>query len=137
MKIDEVLKLDRGAHFFRGDLHIHSVVGSHDVTDQTATPEAIVARAHQDGLNIIAITDHNEISVVGSAVNAGERVGLLVVPAVELSTSLGHLLCYLPAADILQRFYASLSLAGRGTPQSRCSTGVIDCLDSLKKEGGF
>ena len=38
---------------------------------------------------------------------------MLVVPAVELSTPEGHLLCYLPTIDALQRFYAQIDIGDR------------------------
>ena len=72
MDIAEALSLDNGARFFRGDLHIHSISGSHDVTDAAATPEAIVATANAEGLSLIAIADHNEINGVGPAIEAAK-----------------------------------------------------------------
>ncbi len=137
MNIDEALGLDNGARFFRGDLHIHSVGASHDVSDATATPEAIVRTACDEGLHLIAIADHNEIRGVGSAIEAARGTGLLVVPAVELSTAHGHLLCYFPTLDALTRFHAKLSLADRDQPNSRCTNGVVDILNLVKEGGGF
>src|ERR1700733_4995394 len=106
MTLPEITDLSRGARFFRADLHIHSVTGSHDVKDATATPEAIVTTSAQEGLKIIAITDHNEIHAVGPALAAAKAADIFVVPGVELSTSEGHLLCYLPSLERLQRFHA-------------------------------
>lgn len=92
----DVMALTSGAAFVRGDLHIHSVLGSHDVTDATATPEMIVQTALASGLSVIAIADHNSIDGVEAAINAAVLDDVLVVPAIELSTMQGHLLCYLP-----------------------------------------
>jgi predicted metal-dependent phosphoesterase TrpH len=99
--LDDVLKQDRGARFYRGDLHIHSIGHSHDVSDANATPEAIVKLAKKEGLDLIAIADHNEISGIAEAVKLGESTGVLVIPAVELSTAHGHLLCYFPTVEAL------------------------------------
>ncbi len=137
MELSEVLETDRGARFYRADLHIHSFSASHDVSDANATPQAIVALAKAEGLDLIAIADHNEIANVAHAVAEGARVGVMVVPAIELSTAHGHILCYLPTVEALTRFFSSLSLADRGGPNSRCSSGVVDCLDKLATEGGF
>lgn len=137
MSITDALQLDNGARFFRGDLHIHSIAGSHDVTDTTATPDAIVRTALAEGLDLIAIADHNEIVGVGPAIEAARGSNLLVVPAVELSTAHGHLLCYLPTLDALTRFHARLSLVDRNLANSRCSTGFIDILNLVKDGGGF
>jgi energy-coupling factor transporter ATP-binding protein EcfA2 len=137
MDIAEALTLDRGARFFRGDLHIHSIAGSHDVTDASATPEAIVQTAASEHLDLIAIADHNEISGVGAAIEAAKGTGVLVVPAVELSTAHGHILCYLPTLDALTRFHSKLTLVDRGQANSRCSTSVVDILSLLAEGGGF
>ena len=132
-----IAEASSGATFFRGDLHIHSYGGSHDVSDVSATPEAIVDTARKEGLSLIAIADHNEILNVRSAVVAGEACDVLVVPAVELSTPEGHLLCYVPTADALERFFNRLQIADRGTPECRCQTGTLQCLDLVAHEGGF
>ena len=69
-QLPEITGLPRGARFVRADLHIHSVAGSHDVKDASATPEAIVSTAAKEGLKIIAIADHNEIDGVAPALTA-------------------------------------------------------------------
>jgi ABC-type cobalamin/Fe3+-siderophores transport system ATPase subunit len=126
-----------GAKFFRGDLHIHSFGASHDVTDVTATAIAIVETAQHEGLSIISLTDHNEISNVRAAADAGRANAVLVIPGVELSTPEGHLLCYLPTPDALERFFNRLQIADRRTPNCRCQTGVLQCLELLDAERGF
>lgn len=133
----DVLSLNRGANFVRGDLHVHSVVGSHDVNDPLATPDAIVDAAVQEGLSILAIADHNEISGSVAAIAAAQGKPLLVVPAIELSTVQGHLLCYLPDIDKLQAFHGQLTVHDRGNANSRVENSMIDCLNRLTSLGGF
>jgi predicted metal-dependent phosphoesterase TrpH len=65
--LEDILAQPIGARFYRADLHMHSRGASHDVRDVTMTPEAIVATAAQEGLGIVAITDHNEIGNVEPA----------------------------------------------------------------------
>lgn len=131
-----IADLPRGARFVRADLHIHSNAGSHDVKDSAATPSAIVQTASDEGLSMIAVADHNEISGVEAAVDAAQG-RILVVPAVELSTPDGHVLCYLPSVEVLRSFHSQLTIVGRGTPDSRCSNGMFDCLERLGALGGF
>jgi len=133
----DVLALTNGARFVRGDLHIHSFGGSHDVSDSSATPKAIVQTAVANGLSIIAIADHNSIASVDAAINSAILDNLLVVPAVELSTMQGHLLCYLPTSDLLKQFFAQLSVRDQGTPTSRVENSMLDCLNRLAAVGGF
>ncbi|AIB13945.1 histidinol phosphatase (plasmid) [Azospirillum argentinense] len=137
MVVDTVTAHSNGATFFRGDLHIHSFGASYDVTDSDATPANIVEVAVKEGLAFAALADHNEITNVREAVDLGAAKGLLVIPAVELSTPEGHLLCYAPTPDALERFFNHLSIAERRTPNCRCQTGVFQCLDLLGGEGGF
>lgn len=49
------------------------------------TPAELVKHAAQNGLAAIALTDHDTVSGVEEAVEAGERYGVEVVPAIEFS----------------------------------------------------
>jgi len=134
---EALASLSSGAKFFRGDLHIHSFGASHDVKDTAATPGAIVETAGREGLAFISLTDHNEIANVRAAVKAGRDAGILVIPGVELSTPEGHLLCYAPTPDALERFFNRLQIADRRTANCRCQTGALQCLELIAVEGGF
>jgi predicted metal-dependent phosphoesterase TrpH len=61
-------------------LHIHSTC-----SDGSFTPREIVKLARAKGLKAIAIADHDTVEGVAEAVAVGEKYGLEVVPAVELS----------------------------------------------------
>jgi ABC-type lipoprotein export system ATPase subunit len=135
-ELHEIIGLPRGTRFFRADLHVHSIE-SHDVKDATATPEAIVATAAKERLGMVAVTDHNEIVGVGPALAAANAAGIFVLPAVELSTPEGHLLCYLPNHDSLQRFHGQLTIVDRRTSNSRCQNAMLDCLNRVHALGGF
>ncbi len=126
-----------GARFFRADLHIHSFGASHDVKDSTSNPDNIVATAIKEGLSIIAVADHNEISNVESVLKTADMSGITAIPAVELSTPQGHLLCYLPSLEALQRFHGQLTIVDRHTQNSRCQESILECLKILEPLGGF
>lgn len=76
------------------DLHIHSTT-----SDGTMSPVELVHYAHKKGLSAISITDHDTIEGVDQALAAGRKIGLEVVPGIELSvkyrTHNVHLLGYL------------------------------------------
>jgi energy-coupling factor transporter ATP-binding protein EcfA2 len=135
--VETIAALKSGAKFFRADLHIHSFGGSHDVADPSMTPEAIVAAAATERIDIIAITDHNDIINVPRALTAAAAHGVLVIPGVELSTSQGHLLCYFPDQPSLSRFFAGLNIADPGQPTSRCQHSIVECLTAVEANGGF
>ena len=126
-----------GARFFRADLHIHSVGASHDVTDTSMTPTQIVATAVAENLDLIAITDHNEISNVATAIAASAGTSVTALPGVELSTLQGHLLAYFPDFPSLSQFFGKLDLQDRGTKQSRCDTSMLECLNLVGRYGGI
>lgn len=135
--LPEILALSRGARFFRADMHVHSYGASHDVSDPSMTPDGIVETAIQHKLEVLSVTDHNEISNVGATIAAAKGRPLLVVPGVELSTPQGHLLAYLPTLETLEKFHGRLEIVERGTQTSRCRNAILDCLDELHGLGGF
>ena len=135
--LQRCIDLTCGAKFYRADLHIHSFGASHDVTDVQLTPANIVSAAIKDSIDIISITDHNEISNVDLLIHAVAAIDILAIPGVELSTNQGHLLCYLATVDALNKFYSSLNIADRGRPTSRCQNAILECLTLLDRFGGF
>lgn len=126
-----------GARFFRADLHIHSFGGSHDVKDTSLTPQNIVDTAITEGLSLIAVTDHNEITNVESVLQAAQNSSVVAIPGVELSTPQGHLLCYLATLEDLQKFHGKLSIVDRKTQNSRCQDSILECLKLLESLNGF
>jgi 3',5'-nucleoside bisphosphate phosphatase len=64
----------------RFDLQSHS---TH--SDGALAAAEVVERAAQAGVELLALSDHDTISGVAEAVDAGERLGVRVVPAVEIS----------------------------------------------------
>ncbi len=74
------------------DLHVHTTA-----SDGTASPAEAVAMAKELGLSAIAITDHDTVSGCAEAAEAGQTLGLEVVPGVEFSSRYGrtiHILGY-------------------------------------------
>lgn len=62
------------------DLHMHS-----SYSDGIYKPEKLVAMAAEKGLMAIALADHDAVEGIDEALEAGERLGVEVIPAVELS----------------------------------------------------
>ena len=62
------------------DLHIHTTA-----SDGTDAPASVAEQAAALGLRAIAITDHDTVSGVGEAVRAGRRLGVEVIPGIEVS----------------------------------------------------
>jgi hypothetical protein len=88
------------------DLHLHTTC-----SDGTLSPQELVEEAARRRLRVIAVTDHDSIAGLAPALAAGRRLGLTVVPGVEISCQAEgeelHLLGY--ALDFSSpRFLAAL-----------------------------
>ena len=70
------------------DLHIHTIYSY----DGTASVPAVLNRARQTGLDVIAITDHDEIAGSLKALELASAYGVEVIPGTEVTTSEGDLL---------------------------------------------
>lgn len=118
------------------DLHVHSLH-----SDGVHTPAALVEMAARKGLEAIALADHDSVAGLDEALAAGERQGVEVIPAIELSVEfrgyrdihlLGYFIDYRDAAfqeqlalfrarrdergrAIITRINAKLSQEGRGS----------------------
>lgn len=64
------------------DLHCHSVV-----SDGTLTPEALAQRAHANGVELWALTDHDEVGGQHRAMAAAAAQGMDYLTGVEISVT--------------------------------------------------
>jgi predicted metal-dependent phosphoesterase TrpH len=64
------------------DLHCHSVV-----SDGTLTPEVLAQRAHANGVELWALTDHDEIGGQERAAAAAKALGMKYLTGVEISVT--------------------------------------------------
>ena len=70
------------ANFLNADLHCHSVV-----SDGTLTPEALALRAKANGVELWALTDHDEVGGQHRARAAALAAGLPYLTGVEISVT--------------------------------------------------
>lgn len=81
----------------KADLHNHSFL-----SDGILSVEDIVSYSKKIGLDCISITDHDTLAGVLPAYTFGEKIGVAVIPGVEISTidyennRSVHMLCYFP-----------------------------------------
>jgi predicted metal-dependent phosphoesterase TrpH len=83
-------------------LHIHTIYSY----DGTASVPAVLKRAQQIGLDVIAITDHDEIAGSLKALELAPHYGVEVIPGIEVSTAEGDLLAF----NITEKVQRGLSL---------------------------
>src|ERR1700720_4559812 len=96
------------------DLHVHTPA-SDDWRGDPATPDQIVARALEQGLDGIAITDHQSGESVDALRDASKDTGLTIIPGVEINNLAGnegiHLIALFDCATTMQdidRFLGSI-----------------------------
>ena len=77
----------------RLDLHLHT---TH--SDGSLPPAEVLALAHKAGVTALAITDHDITTGLPEALEAGARLGIEIIPGVEISSRFGdnelHILGY-------------------------------------------
>ena len=80
------------------DLHCHSTA-----SDGALPPAELVARAHERGVRLLALTDHDTLEGLSEAAAAATRLGVQLVNGIELSCTWGgatiHVLGYAFASD--------------------------------------
>ena len=87
------------------DLHVHTTA-----SDGTMSPTEVVRYAKEKELQTIAITDHDTIEGIAEGLQEGRKLGLEVIPGVELSVDFAkgtmHLLGYYidhTSAELLEK----------------------------------
>ncbi len=66
------------------DLHCHS-----NVSDGVLSPADVVARAAANGVDVLALTDHDDVSGLAAAQAAAAGTDLTLIPGVEISVTWG------------------------------------------------
>lgn len=80
------------------DLHIHSCLSP--CADDDATPANIAGMAALNGLQIVALTDHNTTRNCPAFFQAARSYGLIPIAGMELTTSEDvHIICLFPTLD--------------------------------------
>jgi predicted metal-dependent phosphoesterase TrpH len=76
------------------DLHSHTLF-----SDGSLTPAELVRLARTNGVRALSVTDHDHVGGIDEALEAGDAVGIEIIPGIELSVTYAefddiHLLAY-------------------------------------------
>lgn len=141
--VQALLALSPGAIFRRADLHVHTPA-SPDIHDswKESTPKDIVDNAVSNGMDIIAITDHNSTEWCDAVQAAAEGTRLAVFPGVEISTSEGHLLGIFnlgTPADSIRELLIACGIPGSkiGKPEALAKGQFDDVARRVEDAGGI
>lgn len=74
----------KGTRWYKCDLHLHTIA-SKCFQDETVTPEQWVDRAIEQGINCVAVTDHNTETSIDAIKEAAKDKNLTVFPGVEIT----------------------------------------------------
>lgn len=93
------------------DFHIHSALSP--CGDEDMTPNNIVNMAKICGLDSIAVSDHNSVKNVSAVMDIGKKLGITVIPAMEVETEESvHILTLYPtlsaAEEVANAVYNAL-----------------------------
>ncbi len=117
------------------DLHIHSALSP--CGDEDMTPNNIVNMAYLQGLDIIALTDHNSALNVRAAMKVAEGK-IRVIPGIEVTTAEEvHTLCYFPDADSAEDMgeFLKKNMQGiKNRPEIFGRQLIMDCNDEIVGE---
>ena len=120
------------------DLHSHSTA-----SDGLLSPSALVARALDRGVDVLALTDHDDTGGLAEAAAAAEGTPLTLVPGAELSASWGshtvHIVgLHLDAAnrvleDGLATIRAGRDSRARRIAKSLAEAGIANAYEGARK----
>jgi 3',5'-nucleoside bisphosphate phosphatase len=110
------------------DLHCHSVV-----SDGTLTPEALAERARSNGVELWALTDHDEVGGLQRARDAARAQGMRFLTGVEISITFLHQTVHIVGLG----FDADNAELRQGLQQTRGGrdTRAMEMADGLAKVG--
>ena len=119
----------------RYDLHCHSTF-----SDGLLTPTEVVQRAASRGVDVLALTDHDEVAGIPEARAAAANAGIALVPASEISVSWGedttlHFVAlnvdpeHRPLVEGLRRIRTSRDSRARRIGASLAKVGIPDAFE--------
>jgi predicted metal-dependent phosphoesterase TrpH len=114
--------------YLNADLHCHSVV-----SDGTLTPEALAARAKANGVELWALTDHDEIGGQVRAAAAAAAQGMAYLTGVEISVTFANETVHIVGLG----FDATNPIIVNGLAKTRGGRGerAMEMSDGLAKVG--
>ena len=112
------------------DLHLHS-----NRSDGSDTPAEVVRAAAANGITLLALTDHDNVSGVPEAMAEAKRIGVRLLPAIEMDAEWPHEMHILGQdVDITEpRFQRALEVAltRRGVRNTEIAERLKQTVDNI------
>jgi hypothetical protein len=136
--IATALSLSAGAEFRRCALQVNphhyseTYRGQPSALDEAGHARALVDKAKELDVTVLAVTDHNHVGGVNGIRTEADKRGIHVFPGFELSSTEGiHVLCLYPpetAAAALERFLGEFGIRATGPSSSLCDKTFSELL---------
>ena len=145
--VEKALELPNGAKFYKCALQVnpHSYGGKFrgqpSEGDATSHAQAVLHKAVDLGIEVLAVTDHNDVSNVATFRDAAQDRNIHIFPGFELCSTEGiHVLCLYPpdmSVDKLERYLGEFGIRDIG-PQSDPTQKIFaEILEVVKSQGGI
>lgn len=144
--IAKARELPEGAVFHRCALQVNphdyggTFQGQETSGDAHQHAKAIVDKAVEIGVSVLAITNHNDVSGVAAFREAAKHTNVKIFPGFELSSSEGiHILCVYPpdtSENRLERFLGKFGIQETGSSSDLSSEPFDRVLTMVEKQGG-
>lgn len=139
--------LTAGARFHRCALQVNPQSYSGDFRgqpsdgDELGHAQAIVAKAVDLGIDVLAITDHNSVAAVATFRAAATDRDIVLFPGFELTASEGfHVLClYPPHTELerLERYLGEFGIRNTSPSSDATKTSFAEMLRTVEEQGGM
>ena len=139
-------QLPNGASFHRCALQVNPLGyasnfrGQPGGGDSSGFAKAIVEKAVEVGVSVLAVTNHNDVSGVPAFRSAAAVHGIHVFPGFELYSEEGvHVLCIYPQdADDgqLERFLGEFGIRNTSPSSDLANQGFVSILGRVREQGG-
>ena len=136
-----------GAHFFKCALQVnpHHYAGTFRGQESDGSPtdyaKAIVAKAAELEVSVLAVTDHNNVSCVAAFRYAAADRKITIFPGFEISSSEGiHILCIYPPDTVeekLDRFLGEFGIRSPEPSADLSSESFEEVLQRVREQGGI
>ena len=145
--IADALKLGSGASFMRCALQVNPshYLGTFQGDDQDGSADdytrAIVDKAREVGVSVLAITDHNSVRDVSRFRTAAQGTSVTILPGFELESTEGiHVLCVYPpdmAEQKLERLLGEFGVRDTQPSSRQCAHDFVTILGKVREQAGI
>ena len=136
-----------GAHFYRCALQVNphgyswEFRGQPVAGDPAEHADAVIRKAAERRVSVLAVTDHNSVSGVQAFRDAANPYGIHVFPGFELTSSEGiHVLCIYPEDaddDVLVLRLGGFGIERPGASNHPAKASFAEILKTVREQGGL